>query len=376
MKSSDRLESLDVFRGITMAAMVVVNNPGDWGHTYAPLLHAAWHGWTPTDLVFPFFLFIVGVAMTLSRATMGSPWKILRRGAVIFALGMLLAGWPRFPLDTWRIPGVLQRIALCYLAAAGLFRLTAPSGGEGDARLKTHGVRLLGWTAALTLGYWAVLMLVPPPGGAAGDLRPGQDIGAYLDRSVFGAHLWSQSKTWDPEGLLSTVPAVATTLIGLVTGLLLASSRSGAQKTGLMVAAGAVCVAVGQAWALVFPINKALWTSSYVWLTGGAALWFLAACYWLVDVWGWRRWSRPLVVLGRNAMALFVGSGLLAKWMIVTKVQRSGGGFASIRTVVYETMFVPVGDPYQSSLLFALANLAVMWFVLYVMYRRRWFLTV
>jgi predicted acyltransferase len=199
VKTPVRLTSLDAFRGLTMAAMVIVNNPGDWGHAYWPLLHAPWHGWTPTDLIFPFFLFIVGVSMTLSRGTMGDPWKIVRRGFIIFGLGMFLSGFPRFPLETWRIPGVLQRIALCYVAAAFIFRSTSPVAGDGDLRLWTHARRLLILAVGLTLAYWAVLMLVPPPGGTAGDIRPAQDLGAYIDRIVFGSHVWKQSKTWDPE---------------------------------------------------------------------------------------------------------------------------------------------------------------------------------
>jgi predicted acyltransferase len=374
VKTPARLTSLDAFRGLTMAAMVIVNNPGDWGHAYWPLLHAPWHGWTPTDLIFPFFLFIVGVSMTLSRGTMGDPWKIVRRGCVIFGLGMFLSGFPWFPLETWRIPGVLQRIALCYVAAAFIFRSTSPVPGGGDGRLWAHARRLLPWAVGLTLVYWGVLMLVPPPGGTAGDLRPGQDLGAYIDRLVFGPHLWRQSKTWDPEGLLSTVPAMATTILGLITGLWLASSQSGARKAAGMVLAGVVGIIIGLIWDLAFPINKGLWTSSYVWFTAGAASLMLAACYWLIDVRGWKVWSWPFVVLGLNAITLFVASGLLARTMGLVRFARADGGQTSLTGLVYAAVFVPLGDPYQASLLFALANLAVLWVALYVMYRRGWFL--
>jgi predicted acyltransferase len=165
MKPTERLISVDAFRGLTMAAMVIVNNPGDWGHVYPPLLHAEWNGCTLTDLIFPFFLFIVGVSITLSRSTMGQASRIVRRSAVIAGLGLFLAGFPRFALATWRIPGVLQRIALCYLASAFIFRWTAPSGETTGAGRRPHGMRLLCWAAGLTLGYWAVMMLIPPPGG-------------------------------------------------------------------------------------------------------------------------------------------------------------------------------------------------------------------
>jgi len=192
-----RLVSLDAFRGLTMAGMVVVNNPGDWGHVYPPLLHAPWNGCTPTDLIFPFFLFIVGVSITLSRGTMGDPWKIVKRAMVIFGLGMVLALYPRWDFSVVRIPGVLQRIAVCYLAAALLFRWTTPTTGNDDARRWAHGRTLMLWAASLTLGYWGVMMLVPVPGGVAGDLTPSGNLGAYVDRTIFGSHLWVQSKTWD-----------------------------------------------------------------------------------------------------------------------------------------------------------------------------------
>jgi predicted acyltransferase len=374
VKTPVRLTSLDAFRGMTMAAMVVVNNPGDWGHVYAPLLHAPWHGWTPTDLIFPFFLFIVGVSMTLSRGTMGHPWKIVRRGFIIFGLGMFLSGFPRFPLETWRIPGVLQRIALCYVAAAFIFRKTSPVAGGGEVRLWTHARRLLIWAVGLTLAYWAVLMLVPPPGGTAGDIRPAQDLGAYIDRVVLGRHVWSQSKTWDPEGLLSTVPAIATTILGLIAGLWLASSQSGMRKAIGMALAGVVGIVIGLTWDLAFPINKNLWTSSYVWFTAGAGSLTLAACYWLIDVRGWKAWSWPFVVLGLNAITLFVASGLLARTMGIIRLSVANGGQMSLAGMIYRRVFVPLGDPYQASLLFALANLAVLWVALYVMYRRGWFL--
>lgn len=368
-----RLVSLDAFRGLTMAGMVIVNNPGDWGHVYPPLLHAPWHGWTPTDMVFPFFLFIVGVSMALSRSTMGSPWKILRRGLLIFAVGLFMAGWPRFPFATWRIPGVLQRIAVCYVAAAVLFRATASVQADGDARFRANAQRLLALAVALTLGYWALLTLVPVPGGSAGVLERGQDLGAYIDRTLLGGHLWSQAKTWDPEGILSTIPAIATTLLGLVAGLWLGSSASPDRKAAGMAVAGLGGILVGLAWSTVFPINKNLWTSSYVWFMGGAASLALSLCYWLIDVRGWRRWSWPFVVLGVNAITLFFASGMLAKWMGLRRVTLDDGTTTSLRGYVYQRYFVPLGDPYQASLLFALANLAVMFVLLYVMYRRRWF---
>ena len=370
MKQPARLKSLDAFRGLTMAGMVIVNNPGDWGHVYPPLLHAEWNGCTPTDLIFPFFLFIVGVSITLSRGTMGDPWKIVKRALVIFGFGMVLALYPRWDFSVVRIPGVLQRIAVCYLAAAFLFRLTAPAHGNDDARRVAQGRTLVLWIVALTLGYWAVMMLVPVPGGVAGDLTPSGNLGAYIDRKVFGAHLWVQSRTWDPEGLLSTVPALATTLLGCVAGLWLGSRATGPRKALWLVAAGIAALGIGLAWSLAFPLNKALWTSSYVWFTGGAAAIFLALCYTLIDLKGWTAWSRPFVILGLNAIALFVLSGLGTKFLSYHKVTGPDGNPVSLLRYIYAAWFVPLAEPVNASLLFALANLAVLFVVLWIMDRR------
>jgi predicted acyltransferase len=370
VKNPPRLTSLDAFRGLTMAGMVIVNNPGDWGHVYPPLLHAEWNGCTPTDLIFPFFLFIVGVSMTLSRGTTGDPWKIVKRALVIFGLGMILALYPRWDFSVVRIPGVLQRIAVCYLVAAFLFRWTSPTQGSDDARRWAHGRTLGMWAVGLTLGYWAVMMLVPVPGGIAGDLTPSGNLGAYVDRAVFGKHLWVQSKTWDPEGLLSTIPAMATTLLGGIAGLWLGSRASGARKGIGLVVAGVGAMGIGLVWSLAFPLNKSLWTSSYVWFTGGAAAVFLALCYALIDVRGWKAWSRPLVILGLNAIALFVLSGLGTKFLMNQRIADAGGTLISWRSYIYNAWFVPLADPYNASLLFALANLVVLFVVLYVMDRR------
>jgi predicted acyltransferase len=226
------------------------------------------------------------------------------------------------------------------------------------------------WAVGLTLGYWAVMMLVPVPGGVSGDLTPNGNLGAYVDRVVFGTHLWVQSKTWDPEGLLSTVPAIATTLLGGIAGLWLGSRASGSRKAMGLVGAGLAAVVVGLAWAVVFPLNKSLWTSSYVWFTGGAASVLLALCYALIDLRGWKAWSRPLVILGLNAIALFVLSGLGTKFLMNRKIATGSGGMTSWRSDIYNTWFVPLADPYNASLLFALANLVVLFVVLWVMDRR------
>lgn len=366
MLRGERLVSLDVFRGVTMAAMVIVNNPGDWGHVYPPLLHAEWHGWTPTDLIFPFFLFIVGVSLTLSRTSAG--WgSILRRAAIIFALGLFLAGFPRFDLDRWRIPGVLQRIALCYLAAAALFRATA-----GDRRRQA---RVAGIAAAiLALGYWAVMMLVPAPGGVAGDLTPEGNLGAWVDRRLMDGHLWKPR--WDPEGLLSTIPAITTTLLGLLAGLCLTGPWPARRKSRAIGLGGVAAIAVGLLWDPVFPINKNLWTSSYAVFTAGFAAVLLAALYALIDAGGHRRGTGPLVILGRNAITLFVASGVLVKTLNWWQVDGGDGREIAASRWLYETAFQPFAAPRNASLLYAVANLAVLFALLWWMHRRRLYLRV
>jgi predicted acyltransferase len=372
-----RLISLDVFRGATMASMVIVNNPGDWGHVYAPLLHAEWHGWTPTDLVFPFFLFIVGVSITLSRKS--ASWaSIARRAAIIFALGLFLAGYPRFDITTWRIPGVLQRIALCYLFAAGTYHVLVGRASDtvasGFRRKASVPLIVTALALALAIAYWAILMLVPPPGGVAGDLTPEGNLGAHIDRALLGGHLWKPR--WDPEGLLSTIPAVSTTLLGLVAGLWLRSEAGADRKAYGLLAAGAAGVAVGVLWDTVFPINKNIWTSAYAVFTAGLGAMFLGLCYWIIDVRGWRGWTKPCVVLGSNAIALYVVSGLLADTLGVITLAGPGGAPMSLGRYLYLSYFVPLASPENASLLYAVANLAVLFVLLAWMYRRRIFLRV
>ena len=261
--------------------MVLVNNPGTWSSIYWPLEHAAWNGWTPTDLVFPFFLFIVGVSITLAfarRVEEGSVkrdlyLKVIKRTAIIFGLGLFLNGFPYFQLGTIRIAGVLQRIAICYLIASLIFLTT---------KVRTQLLIAI----ALLVVYCLVMTRLAAPGYAPGDLTKEGSIASFIDRVLLGPHIWKQGKVYDPEGLLSTFPAVATTLFGILTGHWLRSERPRIEKVVGMFVAGAVCVVLGWAWNPFFPINKSLWTSSYVLFTAGLALQFLALCYWLIDIKG------------------------------------------------------------------------------------------
>lgn len=369
-----RLLSLDVFRGITIAGMLLVNNPGSWSHVYDPLEHAKWHGWTPTDLIFPFFLFIVGVAMAFSFAaqeakgsgrgeTMG---KVARRSAVLFALGLVLAAFPFYDADlsTLRIPGVLQRIGVAFFLASAVVLFTGP---------RTQA----GVTAAILLGYWAAMRWVPVPGYGAGSLEPDANLAAYVDRAVLGsAHLWKQSKTWDPEGLLSTLPAVATVLLGVFAGRWIRSGRPPAEKTVWLFLAGSAGLLLGVAWHAAFPINKNLWTSSYVVFTAGMALHFLAACYWLVDVRGWKRWAFPFVLFGVNAIAAFFLSGILARILVLVTWSGPGGEAVTLKGWLHQTLFASWLPPHAASLAFAISFVLLWMGVMWAFWRRKVFIKV
>lgn len=341
-----RLLSIDAFRGLTIAAMVLVNNPGTWDAIYPPLRHAAWHGLTPTDVVFPFFLFIVGLAIPLSldgRAPLFAVVRVVRRAMVIFALGLVLNGVPAFDWTSIRIPGVLQRIAVCYLAAAVVYLLT---GWRGQSLV----------AAALLLGYWGAMTLIPVPGYGAGDLGPEGNLAAYVDRVVLGPHVWHISRVYDPEGILSTIPAVATVLFGMLAGRWLLSHHPPRTITTGLLLAGALGLGLGAEWGNWFPVNKALWTSSYAVLTAGIALLVLAACYWAIEMCDWRRWARPFVVLGENALTVYVLSTLMAQMLTVVRV-----GDLTVKQLVFQRVFAPWASPVNASLAYAVAYVLGWW---------------
>ncbi len=332
----NRLLSLDVFRGMTIAGMVLVNNPGTWSQIYSPLKHAEWHGATPTDLVFPFFLFIVGIAITLAlgkRVESGGInldiyTKIFRRALIIFALGLFLTVFPFYnfttgewlDISTVRIMGVLQRIAICYLVASLIF-------------IRTNWRQQAFIAVTLLLIYWALMTLINVPGCETTTFNDKAcNLAAYLDRIILTEnHIWRQAKVYDPEGLLSTLPAIATTLAGVLCGHWLRAKKGDYERVAAMFFFGVVLAAFGWAWSFWFPINKSLWTSSYVVYMAGLALCFLGFCYWLVDIKGYRRWAKPFVIFGVNALALFVFSGLLAKLLGIIKVTDAEGKSTSLQ---------------------------------------------
>ena len=350
----ERLVSVDAFRGATVAAMILVNNPGDWGNIYAPLEHAAWNGWTPTDLIFPFFLFLVGASLAFS--TRDTTRAAAIRALKIFGLGFFMAFYPRFNLATVRIPGVLARIALCYFVAFLIKKHVSP-----------RGVAII--AALCCLGYWFLMTMVPVPGGVAPNLEPETNLGAWLDRTIFGAHLWVSSKTWDPEGLLSSLPAVGTTLLGYLAGTLFRRDLAPAEILKRLVVSGTLMTASGLIWDTVFPINKSLWTSSYVLFTAGLASLILAGFYWIADVKGHKAPMKPFVIYGVNAIVVFVASGLLAKTMGLIRIPL-GIKTVSSQAYIYQTMFLSFFDPINASLAYAIANVLGWYAVLWWMDRR------
>ena len=360
--------------------MILVNNPGSWDYVYPLLDHAKWNGCTPPDLVFPFFLFIIGVAMPFSfakytsenRPTTAVYWRILRRGVILFALGLLLAlfslslDWlvkgvpPNF--STMRIMGVLQRISLVYvLAALAVLNLSQ---------------RWL-WTLVIIVlvGYWGAMQLIPVPGYGAGNLTPEGNLGGYIDRIILGTQHLFRGGPFDPEGLFSTLPAVVTVLLGYFTGDWLRKQTTNSRTSVNIAIFGLICLVIGQLWGFIFPINKQLWTSSYVLFTAGWAMLVLAICYELIEVRGFRRWGFPLEVMGLNAIFLFVGSGFLTRILIKTYVG-SGTKPTTTYTWIYEHFFRPWAGAFNGSLLFALAMVFLWWIILYVMYRRSWFIKI
>ncbi len=358
---ASRLVSLDAFRGLTIAFMVLVNTPGDGEHVYAPLRHATWHGWTPTDVVFPSFMWIAGLAMTLSfgrRLASGAMRSDLmrqtfRRSLILYALGLLVYAYPAFDLPTLRLMGVLQRIAICTCAAAAIWLTTGVRGR-------------IAWLFALLAVYWALMAFVPVPGYGAGRLDVEGNFAHYVDRIVLGRHNYESTGTWDPEGIVSTLPAIATVLLGTLAGDVMAASRSMGHRLRSLLAIGVVLIAAGLICDVWLPINKKLWTSSFALFMAGFDFVLFAGFAWAVDVRGWQRPFRPFVVLGMNAIAVYMVSELLETQLRVMR----------LREALYLRVFAPLASPLNASLLYALAYTLLMFVVAWTLYRRQWFLKV
>jgi predicted acyltransferase len=368
--AGQRLISLDAFRGATMALMVLVNTPGDGEHVYGPLRHAEWNGWTPTDVVFPSFMWIVGVALTLSlsrRIAAGASRaqllaQALRRALILYALGLLVYAFPDFNLSRQRLLGVLQRIAICYLIAVAIYLYTRVRGQ-------------IIWIVSLLAGYWLLMALVPVPGYGSGRLDVEGNLAHYIDRSVLGAHNYASTKTWDPEGIVSTLPAIATVLFGIMAGQILRLERTLAKRTAWLLAVGGVLIAAGLICDIWLPINKKLWTSSFALFMAGLDFVIFAIMVWWADVRGHVRFMKPLVIMGMNAITVYLASELLETLLNAVHFS-SGGHTITVRDWLFDTLFAPLASPIDASLLYAIAYTLLMYGIAYVMYRRRWFVRV
>ena len=383
MKSNNRLLSLDTFRGMTIAAMILVNTPGSWSHVYAPLKHAEWHGWTPTDLIFPFFLFIVGVAMTFSIQTrIGVDFKsdiykkVVKRSVILFLLGLLLNfypfgipftsdGWSNFSfssiIDTFmdiRIMGVLQRIALCYLfTSIMIIHLT-------------HREQFYAAFSLLTFYTCAMLLY--------GNLTLEDNLARTIDLTIFSpANMYSvRGLPFDPEGLLSTIPAVITTLSGVFVGNLLRGHLSPREKATQLIMWGLAGILLGNGLNILIPINKQLWTPSYVFLTSGWACLILSIFYWLIEIKNIKSWAKPFIVFGSNSIIVFVASGILVTTILKIKIHLNGGSITSLYNWIYKYLFVSWAGDLNGSLFFAITWILLWLGVLWILYIRKIFIKI
>ncbi len=382
-----RLESLDVFRGLTIAGMILVNNPGTWSAIYWPLAHAdelmsehtaGWYpgklwvdanGWTPTDLIFPFFLFIVGASMVMSfaarQARGDSRWELLkhvaRRSALILLIGWFIHLQPYFNFSRMRYPGVLSRIAVVYLCASVITLWTARRGR-------------IAWITGLLAGYYLAMRFIPVPEcDQAAWMTQHCSLAGWIDRKLMLGHLYRPD--FDPEGLLSTLPAIATALLGTLAGEFLRTAGTLSYKVRVLAIAGVAAVAAGYAWHPFFPIYKPLWTSSYVLFTAGTGCLLLALCLWLIEMRGWRAWDRPFLWLGSNAILAYALSTFFAKEGFIFKVA-DGGRMIGVQAWIYRHAFAPFAQPQNASLAFALCYVALWTMVAWWFYRKKIFVKV
>ncbi len=374
-QTSSRLISLDVLRGLTIAFMIMVNDNGSLKYAYWPLKHSAWNGWTPTDEVFPSFLFLVGISTVFSiesrRARGASQIElvghILKRSVILFLLGIVVNGFPFFPLGTLRIYGVLQRIAICYLCASLLYLFSR--------KAPVHAVV----AGAALVGYWALMRFAPIPGYGT----PTVDVPfldrsanwvAVVDRHIFPGRLFNGS--YDPEGLISDIPSLVTALLGILTGLWLRTRHSKAWMAAGLFAASAAGISLGLIWNVWFPINKQLWTSSFVLYTAGWTLLILGIGYTVIEIKNWKKgWTYPWLVFGSNAIVAYVFSELLASTLFSIHL-RYDGNVASLQEVIYQKYFYSLGNPSLGSLLYSLTYVLVCMVPVAILYRKKIFVKI
>jgi predicted acyltransferase len=372
-----RLLCLDIYRGLMVAGMILVDNPGSDENAYWPIMHAKWNGWTPADFIFPSFLFLVGISLVYSfesRRQRGETNRQIllhafKRSLILIVIGLLVNASPIYGLDlhTWRFEGVTQRIGICYFFAAILELWTGRRG------------QLLALLGCL-FGYWVLLRFVPVPGAGV----PGRDIPfmdqvqnlpAWLDRKLFMGHLYDGTR--DPEGLIHTIPAIGTTLIGVLTGHWLKSNRAAKRIIGGMVLFGIVGMFAGELWNRWFPINKNLWTSSFVLFSGGFALLFLSLLYWMTEVRQWRgRWTMPILVFGMNAIAGFVADSLIYGPGYTFTVTSANGKTINWHEAAQAHLEATGLSVANASLVYSVCAVLLCWVMLWFLWRKRIFLKV
>ncbi len=361
--ASQRIVALDAFRGLTIALMILVNNPGS-NTSYAQLQHSQWNGLTLTDTVFPTFLWIAGVSLVLSlvrRIENGAPRALLlmqvtKRAIVLYLLGVLIYAIPHFDLGHLRIMGVLQRCAICYFVAALICMKFRP-------RAQMY------WIVALFAVYWLAMKLIPVPSYGAGDLSMAGNLAHYIDHIVLRTHNYAETKTWDPEGLLSTLPAIATTLLGLQAGYILRSSPTIQARTLRLGLIGAILLVAGLICSMWLPVNKKIWTDSFALVMAGLDCFGLLAFLWLFEVPAIRQALRPLIIFGMNAIAVYVAAELLSIFLDTWEIAGQ-----SAHRWIFSGLFAPLSSPYNASLLFALCFTIAIFGIAYLLHKRSLYL--
>lgn len=375
----NRLISLDVYRGLTIAGMLLVTNAGSWDHVYWPLRHADWNGATPTDMIFPSFLFIAGVSLVFSFAarlrrgatTTDLVKHVITRSLLLIVLGLLLNGFPDFDWHNVRIPGILQRIGLCNLGTGLLYLALIRTAGQTR--------RVIGWVAAAIVAsltvYWALMKLVSVPGFGAGRLDQVGSLEAWIDRALFGTnHLWLYGgQTWDPEGMLSTIPATCNMLLGIIAGEWLRSARPEGRKLVALAASGAILMLAGWALNPMIPINKKIWTPAFMLLSGGFSLLALALLSWVIDQRGWKKGTTPALIFGSNAILAFALATMLNSLEPKLRFHDAAGKLETTHEAVFNFLggFL---SPNNASLGYALLFVSVNCIVVFLFYRKRIFL--
>jgi predicted acyltransferase len=370
MVRPERIIAVDFLRGLTVVGMILVNNPGSWEYIYPPFQHSHWNGCTPTDLVFPFFLFIMGISIAYSLDTVkystdnqsALVLKIIKRSILLFLLGLVLNIIPDFDFSSLRIPGVLQRIAIVFFVSALLF-------------LKTSVRTQIIISILLLIFYWIIMTVIPVPGIGAANLEPGTNLSAWLDNTLLKGHLWRNTKTWDPEGFLSTVPSIVSGLAGVLAGTWLKTNNDKRDKIIYLFVAANALIVLGLAWDMVFPINKSLWTSSFVVYTSGIALTTLAVCFWLIDVREYKKYTGFFLAFGSNAIAAYILAELLAKLFYSIKINYHGEA-TSLKTVLFELFSFSSLNLSFVSFVLALLWVALIWIPISLMYKRKIFIKV